>query len=209
MIFDQGRSFHRCQKYEVRDFRITFPDYHNLLFTPEIHYRQDGAETVFPMLMTISDWSRLFKAEGIDPETPPDNEIHFVKTALVLRGYCIAIPDEDDFGTATVYWFAFKDERNEHINSALVKLSAEDVALVCRFKGKEALRIAGDGTTPESRQQLVAALREMLIHLPPEDGAKIVEQGMVVTFDAPDLAKLIETELAIKVVSNTQGKQHQ
>ena len=81
----------------------------------------------------------------------------------------------------------------------LVKLSVEDGALVCRFKGKEAFMVAGDGTTPESRQQLVAALREMLLKLSPKDGAKIVEHGMVVTFDAPDLAKLIETELAIKV----------
>ena len=53
----------------------------------------------------------------------------------------------------------------------LVKLSAEDGTLVCRFKGKEAFRVAGDGTTPEIRQQLVAALREMLIHLPPDDGS--------------------------------------
>lgn len=82
----------------------------------------------------------------------------------------------------------------------LVKLSAESGALVCRFKGKEAFRIAGDGTTPESRQQLVASLREMLIHLPPEDGAKIVGHGMVVTFAAPELAKLIEADLALKVI---------
>ena len=82
-----------------------------------------------------------------------------------------------------------------------MKLSAEDGALICRFKEKEAFRIAGDGTTPESRQQLVAALREMLLKLPPEDGAKIVEHGIAVDFDAPDLAKLIESELAIKVVS--------
>ena len=81
----------------------------------------------------------------------------------------------------------------------LVKLSAEDGALVCRFKEKEAFRVAGDGTTPESRRALVAALREMLLKMPPDDGAKIVEHGMVVTFDAPDLAKFIETELAIKV----------
>ena len=199
MIFDNGRSYYRCQEYEVRDFWITFPDYHNLLFTPEIRYTRDGAETVFPMLMTISDWNRLFKAEGIDLEALPDSEIHFVKTALVFRGYCTALPYEDDFDTATVYWFVFKDERNEHINSALMKLSAEDGALVCRFKGEETFRIAGDGTTPESRQQLVAALREMLLKLPPDAGSKIVEHGMVVTFDAPDLAKLIETELAIKV----------
>ena len=82
----------------------------------------------------------------------------------------------------------------------LVKLSAEDGELVCRFKGKEAFRIAGDGATPESRQQLIAALREMSLKLPPEDGAKIVEHGIAVDFDAPDLAKLIETELAIKVI---------
>ena len=86
----------------------------------------------------------------------------------------------------------------------LVKLFVEDGALVCRFKEKEAFRIAGDGTTPESRQQLVAALREMLLKLPPEDGAKIVEHGIVVDFDASDQARLIESELAIKVVSETQ-----
>ena len=94
-----------------------------------------------------------------------------------------------------------------HPNTApskpLVKLSAEDGVLVCRFKGEE-FRIAGDGTTPESRQQLVAALREMLLKLPPEDGVKIVEHGMIVTFDAPELAKLIESEMSIKVVSEAQ-----
>ena len=77
-------------------------------------------------------------------------------------------------------------------------------ALVCRFKGKEAFRVAGDGTTPESRRQLIAALREMLLKLPPKDGANIVEHGIAVDFDAPDLAKLIETELAIKVVSKAE-----
>ena len=82
----------------------------------------------------------------------------------------------------------------------LVKLSVENGALVCRFKEKEAFRIAGDGATPESRQQLVATLREMLLKLPPKDGANIVEHGIAVDFDAPDLAKLIETELAIKVI---------
>ena len=88
----------------------------------------------------------------------------------------------------------------------LVKLFVEDGALVCRFKGKEAFRIAGDGAIPEDRQQLVTALREMLLKLPPDDGAKIVKHGIAVDFDAPELAKLIETELAIKVLSNTQNK---
>ena len=89
-----------------------------------------------------------------------------------------------------------------HPNAAQPRasLAREDGALVCRFKGKEAFRVAGDGTAPESRQQLIAALREMLIHLPSDDGAKIVEHGIVVDFDASDLARLIETELAIKVI---------
>lgn len=82
----------------------------------------------------------------------------------------------------------------------LVKLFVEDGALVCRFKGKEVFRIAGDGAIPEDRQQLVTALREMLLKLPPDDGAKIVKHGIAVDFDAPELAKLIETELAIKVI---------
>lgn len=89
--------------------------------------------------------------------------------------------------------------RNTATVKPLVKLSAENGALVGRIEGKEAFRIAGDGTTPEIRQQLLAALREMLIHLSPEDGAKIVEHGIAVDFDASELAKLIETELAIKV----------
>ena len=89
-----------------------------------------------------------------------------------------------------------------HPNAARphMALAREDGALVCRFKGEETFRVAGDGTTPESRRALVAALREMLLKLPPEDGAKIVEHGIAVDFDAPDLAKLIETELAIKVI---------
>ena len=86
----------------------------------------------------------------------------------------------------------------------LVELSMEDGALVCRLEGKETFRVAGNGTTSESRRQLVAALREMLLKLSPEDGAKIVEHGIAVDFDAPDLAKLIETELAIKDVSKSR-----
>ena len=116
MIFDKARSYCQCQEYEVRDFWITFPDYRNLLFTAEIRYTHDGAEVSYPMLMQLSHWVRLFKAEGIDPETIPDRcsgEIHFVKTALVYRGYCTALPDVDDPGTASVYWFDFKDEHDE------------------------------------------------------------------------------------------------
>ena len=89
---------------------------------------------------------------------------------------------------------------NPTARGQLARLTVEAGSVVCRFKGEEVFRIAGDGTTPESRQQLVASLREMLLHLRPEDGAEIVEQGISVCFDEPDLAKLIETELAIKVV---------
>ena len=91
-------------------------------------------------------------------------------------------------------------------NGTPVKLTIEGGELVGRFESKEAFRVTGDGTTPESRQQLVAALREMLLHLPPEAGEKIVGHGIAVDFDAPDLAKLIETELAIKVILENRRK---
>ena len=91
---------------------------------------------------------------------------------------------------------------NEMKKNCLV-LAREAGALVCRFKGKEAFRIAGDGTTPESRQQLVAALREMLIHLPPEDAARIAANGIAIAFDAPELAQSLREELMLQVVSGT------
>ena len=100
------------------------------------------------------------------------------------------------------------DGRVHRPNAArpLIALAKKDGALVCRFKGKETFRIAGDGTTPESRRQLVAALREMLIHLPPEDGAKIVKHGIAVAFDAPALAQSLQEELMLQVVSEMEKK---
>ena len=83
----------------------------------------------------------------------------------------------------------------------LLRLVAGTDHITCLVFDKIAFHVEGDRSEAETLRKVVFALREMLIHLPPEDGAKIVERGIAVCFDAPDLVKLIETELAMKVVS--------
>ena len=82
-------------------------------------------------------------------------------------------------------------------------LSREAGDLIGRIGSKEVVRVPGDGAAPESRRQLVAALREMLIHLPPEDGARIAANGIAIAFEAPELAQSLQEELMLKVVPGT------
>ena len=95
-----------------------------------------------------------------------------------------------------------KEMKKNEAGSGLT-LSREAGALVGRFKGKEVIRVPGDGATPKNRRQLVSALREMLIHLPPEDGAQIAAHGIALAFDAPALAQSLREELMLKVVPGT------
>ena len=91
---------------------------------------------------------------------------------------------------------------NEMKKNCLV-VAREAGALVGRFKGKEVIRVPGDGAAPETRRQLVSALRDMLIHLPPEDGAQIAAHGIALAFDAPALAQSLQEELMLQVVPRT------
>jgi len=92
-----------------------------------------------------------------------------------------------------------KEMKKNEAGSGLT-LSREAGAFVGRFKGKEVIRVPGDGAALESRRQLVSVLREMLIHLPPEDAAQIAAHGIALAFDAPGLVQSLQEELMLKVV---------
>ena len=95
-----------------------------------------------------------------------------------------------------------KEMKKNEAGSGLT-LSREAGFLIGRFGGKEVVRVSGDGAAPETRRQLVSALREMLIHLPPEDAAQIAAHGIALAFDAPVLAQSLQEELMLKVVPGT------
>ena len=95
-----------------------------------------------------------------------------------------------------------KEMKKNEAGSGLT-LSREAGALVGRFGGKEVVRISGDSAAPETRRQVVSALREMLIHLPPKDAAQIADHGISLAFDALELAQSLQEELMLKVVPGT------
>lgn len=82
----------------------------------------------------------------------------------------------------------------------------EGKEIVGRFRDEEMFRVAGDVSRAETRRKVLSALQEMLPHLPPEDAAEIAAQGIAADFAAPALAELVQTELAIKLVSNNQNE---
>ena len=55
-----------------------------------------------------------------------------------------------------------------------------------------------DGLQENDPDEIVAALRRAVQKLSPEDGSLLLEQGIGLTFEAPELASVIEKELAIK-----------
>lgn len=72
--------------------------------------------------------------------------------------------------------------------------------IVIRFKKRELFRMGMDVSEPETQRDLVSLLREILIHAAPADSSKIIENGIVIAFSAPELAELIRSELAISVL---------
>ena len=89
MAVDQKGQYHYYNDYEVTDFRIRFPHLEkNGLFMPVIHYEINGEERYERIYMPLGDWFRLFRQEGINPETDvEDSELgfHFVKAILIHR----------------------------------------------------------------------------------------------------------------------------
>ena len=55
-----------------------------------------------------------------------------------------------------------------------------------------------DGLQENDPDEIVAALRSAVQKLSPEDCSLLLEQGIGLTFEAPELASVIEKELAIK-----------
>ena len=79
-------------------------------------------------------------------------------------------------------------------------ISRDGDEVVIRFKGREIFRMAMDVSRRETQRDLVSVLRVILLYASPEDGSKIIENGIVIGFPATELAELIRTELAVTVI---------
>ena len=86
--------------------------------------------------------------------------------------------------------------------AAPVTLGLEGKEIVGCFREAEIFRIAGDVSRAETRRKVLSALREMLLHLPPEDAAEIAAQGIAADFAAPALAELVQNELTQNLHEN-------
>ena len=64
--------------------------------------------------------------------------------------------------------------------------------------GEKTFSISGDAADAKTRQELITALRETLLRLPPEEGEKVVADGIAIDFSAPELEELIRNETAMK-----------
>ena len=83
-------------------------------------------------------------------------------------------------------------------------VSMEDSEIVIRYKGEKVFSISGGGSDDA---KLITALRETLLHMPPEEGAQVIENGIAIDFSDPELEKLIQDETAMKTVR--QWRRHQ
>jgi len=80
---------------------------------------------------------------------------------------------------------------------AILLISRKDGEIVLRYNGEKVFSAAGDGSDAKTRQELLAALRETVLRMPPEEAAKVIEQGIAVDFAAPDLEEFIQNEAGI------------
>ena len=79
-------------------------------------------------------------------------------------------------------------------------ISRDDDEVVIRFKDREIFRMAMDVSQSKTQWDLVSVLRVILLHASPEDGSKIIENGIAIGFPATELAELIRAELAVTVI---------
>ena len=79
----------------------------------------------------------------------------------------------------------------------LLLVSREDREIVIRHKGEKVFSISVGGSDDA---KLITALRETLLHMPPEEGAQVIENGIAIDFSDPELEKLIQNETAMKTV---------
>ena len=81
---------------------------------------------------------------------------------------------------------------------AILLVSEEAGKISVRYKGDSVFSAAGEGADAKTRQELVAALRETLTRMPPEEAAKVLDEGIAIDFAAPELEELIRLETAMK-----------
>ena len=79
----------------------------------------------------------------------------------------------------------------------ILLVSREDREIVIRYKGEKVFSISRGGSDDA---KLITALRETLLHMPPEEGAQVIENGVAIDFSDPELEKLIRNETAMKTV---------
>ena len=79
-------------------------------------------------------------------------------------------------------------------------VSMEDREIVVRYKGVEMFRAGKNEPKTEMQQELIAALREILVHIPPEECSDVIDNGIAIDFSDPELEKLIQDETAMKTV---------
>lgn len=89
-------------------------------------------------------------------------------------------------------------QKNDKTTGAqtILLISRKDGGISIRHNGETVFSAAGDGSNAKTRKELIAALRETILRMPPEDAAKVVEQGIAIDFAAPDLEELIRNETA-------------
>ena len=106
----------------------------------------------------------------------------------------------NDAGIIT--WEMSMKKNNDKTKAAktLLLVSMENREIVVRYKGEEMFRAGQNEAKPEMQRELIEVLREILVHIPPEECSNVIDNGIAIDFSDPELEKLIQDETAMKTV---------
>ena len=93
-----------------------------------------------------------------------------------------------------------KNNDKTKATKTLLLVSMENREIVVRYKGEEMFRAGQNESKPEMQRELIEVLREILVHIPPEECSNIIDNGIAIDFSDPELEKLIQDETAMKTV---------
>ena len=79
-------------------------------------------------------------------------------------------------------------------------VSMEDNEIVILYNEEKVFSISPDSFDAKKRRQFITALREILVHIPPEECCDVIDNGIAIDFSDPELEKLIQNETAMKTV---------
>ena len=79
-------------------------------------------------------------------------------------------------------------------------VSMEDSEIVILYNGEKVFSISPDSFDAKKQRQFITALREILVHIPPEECCDVIDNGIAIDFSDPELEKLIQDETAMKTV---------